>query len=604
VYTLKVLDVSHVNSGIDDAIVDIDSFHEQISAIQRAVRDFHALDDALKGKGGEAIRTFFNEVHQPFLIYLYQSMVDYKNTLTKMKDATESFESHPSGFVSQEFLEQDVTDGFDKVKNVTTELTDEANSILERVQDLVSVKKIDPSEVMDTVQDGKKKAESIVEALSTLDDHETSQLEKTKEDLQMMRNYISEIAFKFKSGDLSVANYDIEAVKNIDAYKAITDEVYGEGYADSVALEPLFEKMLNGQDLTPDERELLYKYLQNEVINDEVRGEMQAVIDMIGDDSDKLINRLNHDVLATEDALDKEKAMIEAYLYSGNEGQRDNETTKEELDKLRTYLSVLNNYKTAIGEVKEEMEWERTAGSSTPLLARVEKLDYIENKDPFTMTFETDITIMLNQYTGFEREEFLNIENPLVIRSNESEVTYFRGDLSGVQLQNSMNENLEEEIASHTSNFIGAEALKLLISGLGRAAPVVSSLGTLGDLASDKHKMEQRLNIGEAKSTINALEMNIQISDRFVPGSGQNEYIIQMYPTKMTFALFNRWEEVYNINPDIPYPEQAIQNQDWETIADCLSGNDYLFQDINPDLSRYINHNEIDDDKTVEMIAR
>src|SRR5699024_10793035 len=113
-------------------------------------------------------------------------MVDYKNTLTEMKDATESFESHPSGFVSQEFLEQDVTDGFDKVKNVTTELTDEANSIIERVQDLVSVKKIDPSEVMDTVRDGRNKAEGIVEALSTLHEHETSQLDKTKDDLLMM----------------------------------------------------------------------------------------------------------------------------------------------------------------------------------------------------------------------------------------------------------------------------------------------------------------------------------------------------------------------------------------------------------------------------------
>src|SRR5699024_11845245 len=131
--TLKVLDVSHVNSGIDDAVVDIDSFHEQISAIQRAVRDFHALDDALKGKGGEAIRTFFNEVHQPFLIYLHQSMVDYKNTLTKMKDATDSFEAHPSGFVSQEFLELAVADGFDKVKDVTNELTEEADIMIYRV---------------------------------------------------------------------------------------------------------------------------------------------------------------------------------------------------------------------------------------------------------------------------------------------------------------------------------------------------------------------------------------------------------------------------------------------------------------------------------------
>src|SRR5699024_5756210 len=196
-----------------------------------------------------------------------------KNTLTKMKDATESFESHPSGFVSQEFLEQDATDGFDKVKNVTTELTDEANNIIERVQDLVSVKKIDQSEVIETVQDGKKKAEGIADDLSALDDHETSQLEKTKEDLQMMRNYISEIASKFKSGDLSVVNYDIATVKNIDAYKAITDEVYGEEYADRVALEPLFEKMLNGQDLTPDERSNLYDYLQHVYLNSKTKNE-------------------------------------------------------------------------------------------------------------------------------------------------------------------------------------------------------------------------------------------------------------------------------------------------------------------------------------------
>jgi len=69
------------------------------------------------------------------LIFLYQSMVVYKNILIEMKNTTESFESHPSGFVSQEFLGQDVTD---------------------------------------TVQDGKKKAVGILEGISILDDHATS----------------------------------------------------------------------------------------------------------------------------------------------------------------------------------------------------------------------------------------------------------------------------------------------------------------------------------------------------------------------------------------------------------------------------------------------
>ena len=127
---MKVLDVNHLQTGIDHAIKDIESFYDQISAMQRAVRDFHALDDALKGEGGEAIRAFYNECHQPFLIFLYQSLVDYQSVLTGMKDAVDSFESNKSGFVSQAFLESDVEDGLDKVEKKTIELTDDANSIL------------------------------------------------------------------------------------------------------------------------------------------------------------------------------------------------------------------------------------------------------------------------------------------------------------------------------------------------------------------------------------------------------------------------------------------------------------------------------------------
>ncbi|WP_078577698.1 T7SS effector LXG polymorphic toxin [Salipaludibacillus agaradhaerens] len=55
---MKVLDVNTLQTGIDVTINDITSFCEQISAVQRAVRDFSALDDALRGKGGEAIRAF------------------------------------------------------------------------------------------------------------------------------------------------------------------------------------------------------------------------------------------------------------------------------------------------------------------------------------------------------------------------------------------------------------------------------------------------------------------------------------------------------------------------------------------------------------------
>ncbi|MGY0691365.1 ribonuclease YeeF family protein [Virgibacillus sp. FSP13] len=223
---MKVLEVSSLETGIDNAVWDIDTFYDQISAMQRGVRDFYGLEEALKGKGGEAIRSYFNEVHQPFLIYLYQSMVDYQNILTEMKDAIDSFESNSNGFVKQQFLEQDVEEGFNKVKKKTITLTDDANSIIDSVRDLVAIKSIDDSEVLNNVQDGKKKAEKVVERLNALDESQVKALQSVKEDLNTMKNYISDIESKFKGGDLSVGNFDMEAVKGIGSYNKI-QEVFG-----------------------------------------------------------------------------------------------------------------------------------------------------------------------------------------------------------------------------------------------------------------------------------------------------------------------------------------------------------------------------------------
>lgn len=65
-----------------------------------------------------------------------------------MIEAVESFESNESGYVNQAFLENEVVNGFKKAETQVTELTDDANSIIEKVQDLVTIKEIDASECM------------------------------------------------------------------------------------------------------------------------------------------------------------------------------------------------------------------------------------------------------------------------------------------------------------------------------------------------------------------------------------------------------------------------------------------------------------------------
>src|SRR5699024_11359037 len=79
---------------------------------------------------------------------------------------------------------------------------------------------------VEDVQLGKEKAQEIVEELNILDEYEASQLEKTKDDLQTMRRFLADIESKIKSGDLSVRNYNVEALQDLTAYNEIMDSIY------------------------------------------------------------------------------------------------------------------------------------------------------------------------------------------------------------------------------------------------------------------------------------------------------------------------------------------------------------------------------------------
>src|SRR5690625_7324566 len=118
-----------------------------------------------------------------------------------MKNAISTYEPNESGYISQAYIENDVIEGFDKVKNQVTELTNDANSIIGDIDDLVTIPEVDESIVMDDIQDGEKKAKDIVEELNILDEFEASQLEETKDNIQTMQTFLSNIESKFNRSE-------------------------------------------------------------------------------------------------------------------------------------------------------------------------------------------------------------------------------------------------------------------------------------------------------------------------------------------------------------------------------------------------------------------
>jgi len=234
---LKVLDVDSLQSSIDATIKDIGTKREQFQVIQKAVQEFYSLEDALKGQGGNAIRSFYKNTYEPFLVFLHQSFNEYDRLLQEMKEAVSSFESNTGGYISEAYLEHDVIDGFNKVETQVTELTDDANSIIESVQDIMTIKKVDDSEVLENVQVGKEKTNDLIERLHTVDQSQAHALELILGHIQTMKQYLTDISMMFTEGYLSVDTYN--------SFKLLSSEAYVELMWNVNPLHNAYDKFIN-----------------------------------------------------------------------------------------------------------------------------------------------------------------------------------------------------------------------------------------------------------------------------------------------------------------------------------------------------------------------
>ncbi|WP_077303262.1 T7SS effector LXG polymorphic toxin [Virgibacillus pantothenticus] len=203
---IKALYVSDLHSYIDKTISQLEQIHTQVKKIQKSIEGIIALEDAFKGKTANFIRTFYQEVHMPFLLFLEGFITNYSDTLQEMKKSVQDMEPNKDGVIREDFLSQDVQRGFERMEQITMALMDEANAVLHSVKDIVNVRDIDDREFLDKVQHAKKLNRQTIEKLHAFDRHNTAKLEPIEQDIRMMKNYISQIRELGNNGKLRIGS--------------------------------------------------------------------------------------------------------------------------------------------------------------------------------------------------------------------------------------------------------------------------------------------------------------------------------------------------------------------------------------------------------------
>lgn len=216
--------MNHLQESIQQTKIDIASMQEEIEAIQYAVRDFYSLEGAFEGQAGDAIRHFYQDTHEPFLIFFQQSLSDYQAALEKISEAVFSYESNPSGYVRQDYLESDVPQGLQRAGDEAQQLTAEAQAIINSISDLVSIPAFDESGVMDAVQAGKRQADESIQGLVELDRQGVAHLENTQSDLDKMNAFLSDMESTFSSKQ-SLTNYTVSSIQNMKSYRELTEGI-------------------------------------------------------------------------------------------------------------------------------------------------------------------------------------------------------------------------------------------------------------------------------------------------------------------------------------------------------------------------------------------
>ncbi len=220
---LKILEVDSLLAGIRETSNQLSILKEQVNQVQLSIQELVSLEDAFKGQGGQAIRAFYQECHQPFLQFLESWIEEYRSYLKSFIGSLSSLEPSPSGFIRQEFLEHELKQGLRTTLQITAELTQEANNIMKSVSDIVALPRLEDGHFIQASKHAEDSSRETVQKLEDFDHRKTAALDPLLHDLSLMNQYLQKMAVIFQSGNLSLTHYQPKTLSWKDFHEEISN---------------------------------------------------------------------------------------------------------------------------------------------------------------------------------------------------------------------------------------------------------------------------------------------------------------------------------------------------------------------------------------------
>ena len=204
---MKTLDVHALHEGIQHTIEKLDKQKQQLEKLEKSVEHLAGMKDALKGKGGDAIRTFYEECHKPFLLFFGMFIDEYKKVLKQTQHAISSVESDSHGMIAEAFLSHDARHGVKHAREVTEQLTDAVNRQTSAIDHIVSLPTVNDSFFRMETEQAERLISDTLNKLFQFDGQQTQALETAKSDFQTMKKYIDQLETMYTDPKIEITGY-------------------------------------------------------------------------------------------------------------------------------------------------------------------------------------------------------------------------------------------------------------------------------------------------------------------------------------------------------------------------------------------------------------
>ncbi|WHX26270.1 T7SS effector LXG polymorphic toxin [Virgibacillus halodenitrificans] len=233
--------MEQLHNGLDQTVKEVNDFAPQVKELEQRMQALINLEDSFQGKGAQAIKSFYEEAHMPFLLLMEGMLTDFAETIGQIKSSVQAFESNEKGVIHEQFLQENVEQGLTTAENVTLSLTDEANALIDEVKDIVVLPEIQEEDFRQRIKQSRNQVDHTLENLYALDEEGTAKLEKIDNDLQMMKTYVEKISGLFQNGDLHVADYEVKQLSTYDFHQELVGAVKEKAKHNTFSLDVFLE---------------------------------------------------------------------------------------------------------------------------------------------------------------------------------------------------------------------------------------------------------------------------------------------------------------------------------------------------------------------------